>query len=153
MEKFKFDVISKTLTITAKFVEAMNNPGSEEYKLYQKFSTDFPNLKVIGKTHRTPTTYVTKSNEKFHHNPYKGITVENMERFIAVVDDKEQSYKKEYNHVCAYAIVAGWFVEQFPKYRTEPFYYFNNHPSLIPFQPSNNKENSESELAATGTEG
>ena len=148
MEKFKFDVISKTLTITAKFVEAMNNPGSEEYKLYQKFSTDFPNLKVIGKT---------------HHNPYKGITVENMEQFIAVVDDKEQSYKKEYNRVCAYAqamgkkkayaIVAGWFVEQFPKYRTEPFYYFNNHPSLIPFQPSNNKENSESELAATGTEG
>ncbi|WP_216567277.1 hypothetical protein [Pseudoflavonifractor sp. MSJ-30] len=77
--------------------------------------------------------------------------------------DKEQSYKKEYNRVCAYAqamgkkkayaIVAGWFVEQFPKYRTEPFYYFNNHPTLIPFQPSNNKENSESELAATGTEG
>lgn len=41
MEKFKFDVISKTLTITAKFVEAMNNPGSEEYKLYQKFSLTF----------------------------------------------------------------------------------------------------------------
>lgn len=110
-----------------------------------------------------PTTYVTKSNEKFHHNPYKGITVENMERFIAVVDDKEQSYKKEYSRVCAYAqamgkkkayaIVAGWFVEQFPKYRTEPFYYFNNHPTLIPFQPSNNKENSEPELAVTGTEG
>ena len=163
MEKFKFDVVAQTLTITAQFAEAMNNPGSEEYKLYQKFSTDFPNLKVIGKTHRTPTTYVTKSNEKFHHNPYKGITVENMERFIAVVDDKEQSYKKEYNRVCAYAqamgkkkayaIVAGWFVEQFPKYRTEPFYYFNNHPTLIPFQPSNNKENSEPELAATGTEG
>ena len=120
MEKFKFDVISKTLTITAKFAEAMNNPGSEEYKLYQKFNADFPNLKVIGKTHRPPTTYITKSNEKFHHNPYKGITVENM--------------------------------EQFPKYRTEPFYYFNNHPTLIPFQPSNN-ENSEPELAATGTEG
>ena len=94
---------------------------------------------------------------------YKGITVENMERFIAAVDDKEQSYKKEYNRVCAYAqamgkkkayaIVAGWFVEQFPKYRTEPFYYFNNHPTLIPFQPSNNKENSEPELAATGTGG
>lgn len=54
MEKFKFDVVAQTLTITAKFAEAMNNPGSEEYKLYQKFSTDFPNLKVIGKTHRTP---------------------------------------------------------------------------------------------------
>lgn len=160
MEKFKFDVISKTLTITAKFAEAMNNPKSEEYKLYQKFSTDFPNLKVIGKTHRTPTTYVTKSNEKFHHNPYKGITVENMERFIAAVDDKEQIYKKEYNRVCAYAqamgkkkayaIVAGWFVEQFPKYRTEPFYYFNNHPTLIPFYPNGTR--SPNELKSTGTE-
>ena len=26
MEKFKFDVVAQTLTITAKFAEAMNNP-------------------------------------------------------------------------------------------------------------------------------
>ena len=33
MEKFKFDVVSQTLTITAKFNEQMANPESAEYKL------------------------------------------------------------------------------------------------------------------------
>ena len=160
---YRIDFSRMTLIMTAEFAANAYDPTTAEYKVLTRLKKDFPDLKIERKTHRTPTTYITKSNEKFHHNPYKGITVENMERFIAAVDDKEQSYKKEYNRVCvyaqamgkkkAYAIVAGWFVEQFPKYRTEPFYYFNNHPTLIPFQPSNNKENSEPELAVTGTEG
>lgn len=48
MEKFKFDVVAQTLTITAKFAEAMNNPESKEYKLVQKFRADFPALVIIG---------------------------------------------------------------------------------------------------------
>ena len=37
MEKFVFDVISQTLTITAKFAKMMNDPQSDEYKLVQQF--------------------------------------------------------------------------------------------------------------------
>ena len=32
MEKFSFDVVSQTLTITAKFAKMMNNTESDEYK-------------------------------------------------------------------------------------------------------------------------
>ena len=64
MEKFKFDVVAQTLTITAKFAEAMNNPEGEEYKLVQKFRADFPALVIMRKTHKSATHYTTKSGEK-----------------------------------------------------------------------------------------
>ena len=163
MEKYKFDVVAQKLTVSTKFAVMMNVPSSEEYKLYQQFKTDFPNLTVARATHRTPTAYKTaRGNEKFRHNPYKGITYENMERFIAAVDDSVGSYRKEYDCVRAYArsleikrgyaIVAGWFVEQFPKYRTEPFYYYKNRPTVILFKPKESRE-SISDAALTGTDG
>ena len=163
MEKYKFDVVNKKLTVSAKFAAAMNTPGSVEYQLYQQFQTDFPGLTVTRATHRTPSAYrTTHGNEKLRHNPYKGITYENMERFIAAVDDSSGSYRKEYDHVCAYArsletkraytIVADWFVEQFPKYRTEPFYYYMNRPTVILFKPRESRENI-SDAALTGTDG
>ena len=38
MEKFNFDVVSQTLTISAKFAKAMNNPESGEYNLAAKLT-------------------------------------------------------------------------------------------------------------------
>ncbi len=143
MKKFKFDATTATLTISADFDKALQNPLSDEYALYKQLTTDIPNLTVCRMTHKTPTSYTAqKSGEKFHHNPYKGITFDKMERFISAVDDEEGSYKKEYDRLYAfamavgekkaYAIVANWFVEQFPKYRKEPFYYFTNTPAVLP---------------------
>lgn len=163
MEKYKFDIVAQTLTVSAKFAAKMNDPESNEYKLYQQFKTDFPGLTVARGTHRTPTAYkAAHGDEQFRHNPYKGITYENMERFIAAVDDSSSSYREEYDHVCAYArsleakraygIVANWFIEQFPKYRTDPFYYYKNRPKVICFNPRENRE-SISDAALTGTDG
>ena len=50
MEKFVFDVVSQTLTITAKFAKMMNDTTSDEYKLVQRFRKDFPNLTIAKKT-------------------------------------------------------------------------------------------------------
>ena len=72
MKKYKFDVISKTLTLTADFVEAMNDPGSDEFALYRRFVKEVPGLKVERKTHSTPKTYTTKGGEEFKNNPFKG---------------------------------------------------------------------------------
>ena len=59
MEKFSFDVVSQTLTITAKFAKMMNDTQSDEYKLVSKFRTDFPNLTITRKTHKSATNYTT----------------------------------------------------------------------------------------------
>lgn len=163
-KNYRIDFARMTLIMTADFAEKAYDPTTPEYETLVRLKTDFPDLKVERKTHRKPTSYTTsKSKEKFYHNPYKGITIDNMERFIATVDDKEGTYKKEYDRVYdyaqgmgkkrAYAIVAGWFVEQFPKYRTDPFYYYRNRPTLIPFNPKTVEDGSHAELPATGTDG
>ena len=163
-KNYRIDFARMTLILTADFAAKAYDPESTEYKILQRLKKDFPDLKVERKTHRKPTSYTTsKSNEKFYHNPYKDITRDNMERFIATVDDKNGTYKKEYDRVYdyaqgmgkkrAHAIVAGWFVEQFPEYRTDPFYYYRNRPTLIPFNPTSVDDSSQTDLAPTGTEG
>ena len=161
---YRIDFESMILIMTADFAAKAYDPESTEYKILQRLKKDFPDLKVERKTHRKPNSYTTsKSNEKFYHNPYKDITRDNMERFIATVDDKNGTYKKEYDRVYSYAlgmgkkraysIVAGWFLDQFPKYRTDPFYYYRNRPALIPFKPKTVEEGSQAELPPTGTDG
>ena len=161
---YRIDFTKMTLIMTTDFAAKAYDPTTPEYEVLARLKKDFPDLQIERKTHRKPASYTTtKSKEKFYHNPYKGITYDNMKRFIKTVDDKNGTYMSEYDRVYSYAqgmgkkrahaIVAGWFVEQFPKYRTEPFYYYRNRPNLIPFNPTSIDDASRQELAPTGTEG
>ena len=85
---YRIDFSRMTLVMTADFADKAYDPTSEEYKVLTRLKQDFPDLKVERKTHSKPTSYTTsKSKEKFYHNPYKGITYDNMKRFIKTVDD------------------------------------------------------------------
>ena len=139
MEKFVFDVISQTLTITAKFAKMMNDPQSDEYKLVQQFRKDFPNLTIAKKTHKSATSYTTKSGEKFNCNQFKNLTYDRMEKFISALP-KNEGYLREYlfvkNFASAiqhngYALVRKWFVAQFPEFRKNPLFYLYNTPELV----------------------
>ena len=139
MEKFNFNPITRTLTVSAKFAEMMNNPENEEYKLAVKFQEDFPNLRIAKRTHRTPTHYTTKSGETYNRNQFKDLTYDRMEKFMSVLPQKE-AYLTEYNTVKAFAcaakgngypLVRKWFVEQFPEFRKNPLFYLNNSPLVL----------------------
>lgn len=139
MEKFKFDVVSQTLTITADFAKAMNNPSSREYGLVVQLKKDFPNMTISKRSHRTATRYVTKSGEKFNCNQFKNLTYERMERFISALPDSKE-YLREFEFVRDYAsavqhsgyvLVREWFVKQFPEFRKNPLFYLNNVPTLL----------------------
>ena len=139
MEKFKFDVVSQTLTITAKFNEQMANPMSEEYKLVMQFRADFPNLIIVRKTHKTPSHYTTKSGEKFNCNQFKNLTYDRMEKFISALPQNEE-YMSEYTVVKnfatsvkgnGYPLVREWFMTQFPEFRKNPLFYLNNTPQIV----------------------
>ena len=139
MEKFSFDVVSQTLTITAKFDKMMNDTKSDEYKLVQRFRKDFPNLTIAKKTHKSATSYTTKSGEKFNCNQFKNLTYDRMEKFIAALP-KNEGYLREYlfvkNYASAiqhngYALVRKWFVAQFPEFRKNPLFYLYNTPELV----------------------
>ena len=139
MEKFVFDVVSQTLTITAKFAKMMNGPQSDEYKLVQQFRKDFPNLTIAKKTHKSATHYTTKSGEKFNCNQFKNLTYDRMEKFIKALP-KSEGYLREYTFVKdfasaiqtnGYTLVRKWFVAQFPEFRKNPLFYLYNTPELV----------------------
>ena len=139
MEKFSFDVVSQTLTITAKFAKMMNDPQSDEYKLVSKFRQDFPNLTIAKKTHKSATNYTTKSGEKFNCNQFKNLTYDRMEKFISALP-KSEGYLREYTFVKdfasaiqtnGYTLVRKWFVAQFPEFRKNPLFYLNHSPALV----------------------
>ena len=140
MEKFVFDVVSQTLTITAKFAKMMNDTTSDEYKLVQRFRKDFPNLTIAKKTHKSATSYTTKSGEKFNCNQFKNLTYKNMEQFMSALPENE-GYFGEYKFLRdnatriqhnGYALVRRWFVAQFPHFRKNPLFYVYNQPTLVP---------------------
>lgn len=139
MEKFQFDVISQTLTITAQFAKMMNDPESDEYKLVMRFQKDFPNLTITKKTHKSATHYTTKSGEKFNCNQFKNLTYDRMEKFISALP-KSESYLREYTFVKdfasaiqhnGYTLVRKWFVAQFPEFRKNPLFYLSHSPELV----------------------
>ena len=139
MEKFVFDAVSRTLTITSKFAEMVNNPASDEYQLVAQFQKDFPGLRITKRTHRTPTRYNTKSGETYNRNQFKDLTYDRMEKFMRVLPQGE-AYLTEYETVKAFAevvkhngypIVRSWFIEQFPHYRKDPLFYRNNSPLVL----------------------
>ena len=139
MEKFVFDVVSQTLTITAKFDKMMNDTKSDEYKLVQQFRKDFPDLTIAKKTHKSATHYTTKSGEKFNCNQFKNLTYDRMEKFIKALP-KSKSYLREYTFVKdfasaiqtnGYTLVRKWFVAQFPEFRKNPLFYLSHSPKLV----------------------
>ena len=107
-----------------------------------KFQKDFPNLKILRKTHRKPKKYHTNSGEEYSCNPYKNLTYENMEKFMKSLpegDSKIEIVKAYYFlrfqassiQTNAYKIVRNWFIQQFPLYRKNPLFYMNNEVEVI----------------------
>ncbi len=140
MEKFVFDVVSKTLTITSRFAKKLDDPENEEYKHVLKLQKDFPGLQIIQRTHKTPSGYKAKSGENFKRNQYKDITYERMERFMGALPNS-QAYLVEYHKIRAfgeaarrngYPIVRDWFLAQFPQFRKNPLIYIDNSPAVLP---------------------
>ena len=117
----------------------MNDTTSDEYKLVQRFRKDFPNLTIAKKTHKSATSYTTKSGEKFNCNQFKNLTYDRMEKFIVALP-KNEGYLREYlfvkNYASAiqhngYTLVRKWFVAQFPEFRKNPLFYLYNKPTVL----------------------
>lgn len=131
MESYKFDITKQTLTLSASFAAAMNNPESEEYALVRRFKRDFPRIVIVRKTHKSPAK----------PNKHSGLSYERMERFMSALPDGVdylEAYfdlREKAEAMCAspYAVVSAWFMRQFPKFRTNPLFYLDNSPAIIDF--------------------
>ena len=143
MKGYHICFADNSITISADFAEKMRDPKSIEYKTIVKIIKDFPHMEIIHRTHRTPTSYKTKSGEVYTHNQFKNLTYDRMERFMELIPNGTE-YREQYDRIKAfkgatqgslYAIVRNWFMEQFPNYRKNPIFYLNeaNSPKVIDF--------------------
>ena len=139
MEKYKLNVVNKTLTISKEFDKALASGEGAEYKLYTRLIREIPGLTVVRKTHRTPTKCTSSSGEVFKCNQFKNLKYENMERFMAALPDNEV-YFEQYSFLRysasaiqtnRYALVRKWFIAQFPEFRKNPLFYLYNKPALV----------------------
>ena len=139
MNTYKIDFAANTITITADFAKAMNDPSSAEYQIVAQVRKDFPEMRIIRKTHKTPSKYQTKTGEKFNCNQFKNLTYKNMETFIMGLPAAE-AYMEEYlflkNYAAevqtnGYTIIRRWFVAQFPDFRKNPIVYLTSQPAVV----------------------
>ena len=139
MNTYKVDFVANTITITAAFAKAMNDPTSAEYKIIAQIRKDFPEMEIIRKTHKTPSKYQTKTGEKFNCNQFKNLPYKTIETFIMGLPAAED-YMEEYlflkNYAAevqtnGYTIIRRWFVAQFPDFRKNPIVYLTNQPAVV----------------------
>ena len=140
MNTYKVDFVANTITITAAFAKAMNDPTSAEYKIIAQIRKDFPEMEIIRKTHASPKKCVSKSTgETFKCNQFKNLTFDNMKTFIEGLPNNKD-IKEAYNFLryCGnlpqtsrYTVVRKWFVAQFPEFRKNPLFYLNNSPLVL----------------------
>lgn len=114
---YKIDFVNNTLTMSKAFEEALNNPASEEYKLFLQLRADFPGLTIIRKTRRAPKKA----------RPTKNLTYKHMEQYMSVFKNADELLAQfEAVKTCSkgqsnpYLYVKGWFVTQFPNYKELP---------------------------------
>ena len=140
MKGYKLDLAHQTLTLTAAFADAANNPGTAEYKLVCQFQHDFPNLVIVNRTHTTPKRYNNKNGIVTQRNQFSGLNYKRMEKFMNALPEGKK-FLDEYNKLKAvadicpspYAVIRRWFIAQFPKYREDPLFYVNNSVEVIDF--------------------
>ena len=110
---YRIDFTKMTLTMTAEFADQAYNPETEEYQILTRLQRDFPRLRVVRKTHRSPKTA----------NPAKGLTYERMEKYIRLHENAEELldlFQKVQSAGRGYPYVKAWFVKQFPNYKNVP---------------------------------
>ena len=124
---YKIDFVNNTLTMSKAFEDALNNPNSEEYKLFLQLRADFPGLTIIRKTRRTPRKA----------RPTKNLTYKHMEQYMSVFKNANELLAQfEVVKECSkqqpspYKFVKDWFEDQFPKYKELPD-FGNNAPKVI----------------------
>ena len=129
---YRIDFTKMTLTMTADFALKAYAPSTDEYEILPRLQRDFPRLRVVRKTHRSPKTA----------NPAKGLTYERMEKYIRLFDNADElmdQFQKVKSADRGYQYVKAWFVKQFPHYKDVPEFK-NGKLYVVPVEAPNAEE-------------
>lgn len=110
---YRIDFSKMTLTMIAEFADRAYDPTTEEYEILTRLQRDFPRLRIVRKTRRSPKTA----------NPAKGLTYERMEKYIRLHENADELidlFQKVQSAGRGYPYVKAWFIKQFPNYKNVP---------------------------------
>ena len=127
MMNYKIDFVNNTLTMSKSFEDALNNPASEEYKLWKQLRADFPSMTIIRKTRRTSKKARPNKNLTYKHMEQYMSVFKNADELLAQFDAVKRCSLGQSN---PYMYVLDWFKKQFPKYKELPD-FGNNAPKVI----------------------
>lgn len=105
---YTIDFATATITITKKFGKAANQFDTPEFKIMQRLREEFAGFKFEYKS------IEKKENKK----SYRGLTIEEMKRFISTRAEEEQMTFKKVIAIAEtkqskYAIVKKWFLDHY----------------------------------------
>lgn len=140
MKNYKIDFEKQTVIITKDFAERAENINSEEYNILMKVRKDFPNMKVLNYSHRSPK----KANKN------KGLTYNRMETYIKLFDNAEELLKmfelvKRASLVQnnSYLFVKKWFLATFPDFLEMPNVENGKLIALLPLHAAEENQDGE----------
>lgn len=104
----KVNVVTKEIIITKAFEKAASQIGSKEYEEMVKTLQDFPEFVVKYK----------EIKKKANKNSYKGLTIDEMKRFVSTRSTAEQETFDKVLKIASgqrgkYAIVKKWFLDNY----------------------------------------
>lgn len=114
---YKVDFVNNTFTMTKAFEEALNNPVSEEYKLFQQLRADFPGLTIIRKTRRAPKKARRTKNLTYKHMEQYMSVFKNADDLLTQFKVVQECSKQQPS---PYKYVLDWFKTQFENYKEQP---------------------------------
>lgn len=105
---FKINVTAGTIEMTKKVEKEIQNINSQVYLEFVQLKRDFPDYKMVVKT--------IKKNEA--KESYKGLTIKEMERFVATQGESATAKFKQVQEVAearkgSYAIIKKWFLDNY----------------------------------------
>ena len=133
---YRIDFTKMTLTMTAEFADRAYDPTTEEYEILTRLQHDFPRLRIVRKTHRSPKTA----------NPAKGLTYERMKKYINLHENAGELldlFQKVQSAGRGYPYVKAWFVKQFPHYNEVPEFKNGKLRVVEPVEAPNAEEMAE----------
>ncbi|OUO33235.1 hypothetical protein [Flavonifractor sp. An306] len=133
---YKIDFVNNTLTMSKAFEEALNNPNSQEYKLFLQLRADFPSLTIIRKTRRASKKARPNKNLTYKHMEQYMSVFKNADELLAQFDAVKRCSLGQSN---PYMYVLDWFKKQFPKYKELPD-FGSNAPKVIDLETIKKKQ-------------
>ena len=105
---YTFDHVNKIIYITKRFENAANIIGSDTYNQLVKLTKDFPTYSIS----------VIAPKKKQGKVSYKGLTIDEMKRFVATISNDEASLFDKVitiaqNKTSPYAVIKKWFLNKY----------------------------------------